>query len=333
MNNNITIRPFAWDDLPALADVINASVEANGEDQFSNAAELRARFEQPYFGPLENVLVAVEQGGSIVGCVSAEMDPRVGKGWGFGHVHPAYRGQGIGTALLRAADARHLERAATQVAPELPIDVTRYCRDNTAGRDETAGRDSAGSASPLLEANGYSVARVTWFMEMALDEGIAAPPLPDGIHLRPFVRDRDTLAVHEAQDDIFRNNWGWLSTPHEVWTHFAFGEGFDPLLWLVAVDERDAIAGLCLCKAWGPDRPGLGWIDTVGVRADLRRRGLGHTLLRHGLSRLQQHGFKNAGLEVDSENQSNAVSLYERAGMHVQKRYLIYRKQLREAAQ
>ena len=94
MNNNITIRPFTWDDLPALADVINASVEANGEDQFSNAADLRARFEQPYFGPLENVLVAVEQGGSIVGCVSAEMDPRVGKGWGFGHVHPALPGAG-----------------------------------------------------------------------------------------------------------------------------------------------------------------------------------------------------------------------------------------------
>ncbi|NLX10292.1 MAG: GNAT family N-acetyltransferase [Chloroflexi bacterium] len=320
MNDKITIRPFVWDDLPALVDVINASVEANGEDQFATLDDLRTRFEQPYFFPLQNVLVAVEPGGAIVGCVSAEMDPRYGRGWGFGQVHPAWRNQGVGARLLHAADARHLERAAVEVAPEVPIEVTRFCRD------------SAGAAGPLLEASGYSVVRVTWFMQMALDMPVEAPPLPAGITLRPFVRERDALAVHEAQDDVFRDNWGWLSAPHEVWTHYAFDEHFDPALWLVAYDAEGHIAGLCLNKPWGNVRPELGWVDTLGVRADLRGRGLGHTLLLHGLHTLQQHGFTQAGLEVDSENQTNAVALYERAGMHVDKRYLIYGKQLRAGA-
>ncbi len=64
------------------------------------------------------------------------------------------------------------------------------------------------------------------------------------------------------------------------------------------------------------------------MRADWRKRGLGSTLLRHGFYRLQEQGFTTVGLEVDSENQTNAVSLYERAGMHIHRRYLIYQKTL-----
>ncbi|HML23018.1 MAG TPA: hypothetical protein PKD09_15300, partial [Aggregatilinea sp.] len=59
-------------------------------------------------------------------------------------------------------------------------------------------------------------------------------------------------------------------------------------------------------------------------------RGLGSTLLRHGLLALRKRGFAAAGLEVDSENDSNAVALYERAGMFVQRCYLLFDKLLRE---
>jgi ribosomal protein S18 acetylase RimI-like enzyme len=95
------------------------------------------------------------------------------------------------------------------------------------------------------------------------------------------------------------------------------------------VDDDQKIAGMCLCRAWGDTEPGLGWVEPLGVRSDWRKRGLGGALLRYGLHTMQAHGFTLGGLEVDSENRTNAVALYERAGMHVHKRYLIYRKAIR----
>ena len=40
-------------------------------------------------------------------------------------------------------------------------------------------------------------------------------------------------------------------------------------------------------------------------------------------------GALYATLHVDSANKTNAVGLYERAGMHVHNRVLVYRKTLR----
>jgi mycothiol synthase len=310
------IRPFVWDDLPALVEVINAAVALDQEDHITTPSALRQRFEMPHFDAEANCLVACAVDGTLAAYITTELDPRNGKAWGSGHVHPAHRRQGIGTLLLHAADARHLARAAREVAPEHPVIVTRYCRDTNAG------------ATALLRAQGYDPARVTWFMQMDLDRPVTAPPLPEGIALRPFDRERDEAAVWEAEQAMLRDNWGYTAAPFEVWRHFAFDAGFDPSLWLVAIDGS-RIAGLCLGKPWGDDRPGLGWISTLAVRQDLRGRGLGGALLRHGLRRLSERGYAAAGLEVDSENGSNAAALYERAGMSVYKRYLIYQKTIR----
>jgi mycothiol synthase len=313
------IRPFVWTDLPELVDVINAAVELDQEDHSTTLAALRQRFEMPHFDPQANCLVACAADGTLAGYITAELDPLYGKAWGTGHVRPAHRRQGIGTRLLQAADTRHLARAAREFTPQQPVTVTRYCRDTNTG------------AAALLEAQGYRPTRVTWFMQMDLDQPVAAPPLPEGITLRPFDRERDEVAVWEAEKAMLCDNWGYTPAPFEVWRHFTFYEGFDPSLWLVAVDGS-RISGLCLGKPWGADRPSLGWISTLAVRQDLRGRGLGGALLRHGLRRLQEHGYAAAGLEVDSENGSNAAALYERAGMTVHKRYLIYQKVIRRGA-
>jgi mycothiol synthase len=233
-------------------------------------------------------------------------------------VHPDARGQGIGTALLRRADDRHRERAAQELAPGMLVTCTRHSRESNT------------PAVRLLESEGYQVARVTWFMRMNLGAPILPPPLPEGITLRPFSIERDAHAVHDAVNDFFKDNWGFVALPFDVWRYYNVPAQMDESLWLVALDgdQRDQIAGLCLCRPWGANEPGLGWVEPLGVRSDWRKRGLGSALLRHGFRRLQERGFAAVGLDVDSENQTNAVALYERAGMHVHCRYLIYRKTL-----
>ena len=313
-HNEVVIRPFEWDDLSSLVDVTNRSVECNQEDQYVTAEALKERFDAPYFFPQANCFVAVADG-RIVGYCTAELDPRNGRGWGSGHVHPDARRQGIGTALLRRADDRHRERAAQELAPGMAVNCTRHSRDiNT-------------PAVTLLESEGYQVARVTWFMRTNLEAPITPPPLPEGIVLCPFQIERDAHAVHEATNEFFRDNWGFVALPFDVWRYYNMSSQMDESLWLVAM-AGEQIVGLCLCRPWGESEPGLGWVEPLGVRSDWRKRGLGSALLRHGLQRLQERGFTVGGLEVDSENQTNAVALYERAGMHVHRRYLIYHKTL-----
>ena len=55
-----------------------------------------------------------------------------------------------------------------------------------------------------------------------------------------------------------------------------------------------------------------------------RSRGLGTALLVHAFGEFQRRGRRRVGLGVDAENTTGAVRLYERAGMHVVRRWHIW---------
>lgn len=317
--HRLTIRSYTPADLPALVDVINRAVAHDHEDHFTTLDTLRAHAERFYVTPEHNWFAAVTAQGRLVGFATAEIDPRVGRGWGLGCVDPDCRRQGIGTRLLTTAEARFRARAEAELPPHMPLIVNRFCSQANQG------------ARALLEGAGYQVTRISWFMQTDLDAPVDAPPLPAGIAFRPFAWERDCHAVFEAQQDFFRDHWGYVPPPFAVWQTLTTQEmPFDPALWLVAVETASGqIVGLCLPRPKGQPYPGTGWIDSVGVRPDYRRQGLGSALLRHGFRVLQAHGFTAAELEVDSENRTNAVALYERAGMRVRKQYWDYRKALR----
>ena len=66
----------------------------------------------------------------------------------------------------------------------------------------------------------------------------------------------------------------------------------------------------------------------LAVRPASRRAGLGLALLESGFAALWRRGHTRVGLEVDSENETGATRLYERAGMKVTRRYATYEKVL-----
>jgi mycothiol synthase len=55
---------------------------------------------------------------------------------------------------------------------------------------------------------------------------------------------------------------------------------------------------------------------------------LGLALLRHAFRAFRARGMTGAALDVDAENLTGAVRVYERAGMHVAKRSDTYEKPL-----
>ena len=80
-------------------------------------------------------------------------------------------------------------------------------------------------------------------------------------------------------------------------------------------------------------RPGVGYVDMVGVRREYRRRGLAQAMLRRSFVLYWDRGQRSVGLGVDGESLTHAVALYEKVGMHIHRRLMCYEKVLRDGVE
>jgi ribosomal protein S18 acetylase RimI-like enzyme len=171
-------------------------------------------------------------------------------------------------------------------------------------------------------------------MRIELDQPFLVNEYPGGIVERWFERDQHAHAVYEAHQEAFADHWGFERSSYEEWAHFLLdAPNVDTTMWKIAWDEaRSEIAGLCLNGPYGEGDPQMAWTRVLGVRRPYRKQGLGEALLKHSFGLFQARGYRRAGLGVDASSLTNAVALYERAGMHVHKRTFAYQKSLRRQA-
>lgn len=315
LSPNLTLRPAQWADLNAVAQLIYDVCEADGDTTVAvTPEELKLEWQTPGFNLERDAFVVETLDGRIVGFeefnnrhmhTTLETD---------GYVHPDFKGGGIGTSLLRTVEKRACEEM------ELAEPDTRVSL--------RSGIDNRDQASHDLHKNeGYLPLRYYWRMEIKLTASPAAANFPDGIELRPFVRDEHARAVLDAQNESFRDHWGSHDISFERWELRKFGrEDFDPTLWMVAWDERSAqIAGFSQNRY----RMGIGWIGTLGVRRPWRKRGLGEALLLRSFAEFYRRGTTTIGLGVDAQNPTGATRLYQKVGMRAASEFLIYEKELR----
>ncbi|HEX3054085.1 MAG TPA: GNAT family N-acetyltransferase [Aggregatilineaceae bacterium] len=289
------IRTFTWDDLPALTEVSGAKIS---ED------DLRHLLKTPGVEPETNCLIAVNDDGRIVGFTFPVFEAENRQVWLRGNVHPDYRRQGIGTQLIRALEAQ-IRR------PEL-VCIRAFINENHADR------------IALYESLGYVHVRTGQDMTILLHNFSQPCPMPPGFEIRPFDPVRDARTLYQVDQTAFREHWGYAGDSFEKWSHEFLENGlFDPALWVVAYAGEE-IAGFCCARGKDRDEPMVGWIDTLAVLHQWRRRGLGEALLKQSFYLLQRCGYMQADLGVDAENTTNAVALYERVGMRVKARSLIY---------
>ena len=64
------------------------------------------------------------------------------------------------------------------------------------------------------------------------------------------------------------------------------------------------------------------------VRETWRGRGIGGALVEHSLAEFRRRGYAKAGLNVDPENETGAMRLYEKLGYRFDRYFGIYEKQL-----
>ena len=178
-----------------------------------------------------------------------------------------------------------------------------------------------------LEARGYRPIRSSYEMLIELSGALPAAPVPAGMEIRSREEGQER-SMYEASTDSFTDHWSFEPRPYDEWARsHVDSASVDPSLQFLAWDG-DEVAGVCLCAPHQSAQPGFGWVDVLGVRAPWRRRGLALALLTLAFEEFRTRGFDRVGLGVDGESTTGALQLYERAGMHVDKRQDTYERTL-----
>lgn len=297
----MTVREPTPTDAPALADLLNAqSLALHGTADLSPET-MRSWFQIP---DLE-LLVAEGADG-----LEAYADFHAGAGTDWAWIDPREHPDRPGAAgpLLERFERRAAELGRVAV------------RTVVAERDERA--------RAAVEARGYRPIRYSFRMLIELTGEPPEPVLPDGVEVRAM-RAGEEHAVYEAATESFLDHWGFHPDPYESWRQWNLErDGSRPDLWWLARDG-DEIAGICLDRFADDGDPEHGYVHILGVRKPWRRRGLGEALLHHSFRDFWQRGCRRVSLDVDGENTTGAVRLYERVGMHADRRSDTYEKSVR----
>jgi mycothiol synthase len=319
LSPDLSLRAARWADAEAVAKLILDVCTADGDPTVAvTTEELLREWKTEGFNLDTDAWVVETAQGQIVGF--EEFNNRYAHASlnGDGYVHPDFMGRGIGTAMLRALDARALQEMKLAEP-----DLRAYIRNGMATKD-VVGRE-------MHEHEGYRPVRFSWRMEITLNEAPPTTPWPANIELRPFTLEQNRQ-VFVAHEEAFRDHWGHTPGSFERWQHSLTGrEDFDPSMWMIAWDtsaepsKGGQIAGYALCRT----RMGIGWVGTLGVRRAWRKQGLGLALLYHAFGEFYRRGQPVIGLGVDAANPTGATRLYQKAGMHVANEYVIYEKEFR----
>ena len=310
MNHPFDVRPAADHDANRLAEFLNACTLVHQGIARSSPEDMRARIHRDGTDPaLDSFVVRDDQ--RIVGFAHAwRDDPDEVKF--FARTHPEEQGRGVGALLMELCEHRAAHVPATRITTT------------------TWAADAAGP--PLLVGRGYRPVR--YFMKME----IGAADVPREPSWPPEVN-RSTLAassaaattLYRAWSEAFAGHWGQSDESEvEFWNErrdskIGAAFPFDPTLWLVALRDGNVL-GFCLCEAGTSEGTLIGRVSEVGVVPAHRGGGLGYALLVAGLHELRSRGAKTIVLDVDAENETSALRLYEKVGMSAKPAFTIWEK-------
>ncbi len=311
--DGLSVRAPRLEDADAIAAVMNAEDLREVGRAESAAEDVTSDWQRTGIDPARDAWVVCTPNGEIVGyeCIYIARDD--GRFDIDGYVHPAYRNQGIGSYLLRRVEGRVRERM-----DEMPSSARIWIEANTYGTNT--------HSHQLFENEGYALVRRFWRMEIDLDAPPAVEKLPDGITIRTAVVGQDDFNIYQTIQDSFADHWGFAPFSYESWRQGRFEASFfDPGLWFLAMNG-DTVAGIALCRIRTDQ---TGWINTVGVRREYRKRGIATALLRHAVGEFYRRGHHNVGLGVDSQSLTGATRVYEQVGMRITRSYNTFEKTIR----
>jgi mycothiol synthase len=319
--NGYTARPATMDDIPVTVDLINAFFHQWLKENMVDSTTLELEWKAEPFNIETDTRVVLDPNGAMVGL--GEFGDHGSKHvsfYTFIVLHPAHYGCGIEEHLMEWAIDR--ARQNQSKAPEGARVVLK--------RFELSQNQVSAA---VLKRLGFELIRNSYQMRIEFTDPPQPAQLPDGIVIRCANGGDDQREAISTAHESFRDHFGFVDEPFEAvyarWQDWIKNDPHhDPTLWYMAMDG-EAVAGVSICHWHEPEDPDMGWIGTLGVRREWRKRGVGLALLQHSFYDLHQRGKKRAGLSVDASSLTGATRLYERAGMYVHRKHDLYELEIR----
>ena len=150
-----------------------------------------------------------------------------------------------------------------------------------------------------------------------------------GLVLIPATNEETQRQLQRVMADSFRHHWGSnVDRSFEDWK--AMRSSAPNFRWdrchLVQLDGVN-VAGLMRSDQYLEDD--MDYIATLGVLEEFRGRGIASWLLRRSFDDAHKAGVHTVGLNVDADNTTGAVGLYEAVGMRSTETYVAYRAPVR----
>jgi mycothiol synthase len=315
--DGVSWRRATVDDAPAITALLEAMSHRDHPEWSESLEEVVEDLGRSWIDLAHDSALAVDERGEPVawGLVIETPEPEsVVRVILTGGVHPEHRGRGLGRELLAWQRAR-AEQRLSRSDSILPAWLLAYAPE------------VAPEHGRMLERGGFEPVRYFTSLVAVLEGADLDRALPDGVRVEPLTPER-AEQMRLAKNAAFADHWGSQPATQEGWASMLSLPTVRRDLSRLAL-VGDDVVGFVLVEINEDDWPRQGftgvYIGLVGTVRAWRGRGLASALLADAMRAARDAGLERAVLDVDTENPTGALGVYERLGFRATSRDAAYR--------
>jgi mycothiol synthase len=309
------------EDIPVMVRSENACWKEDLIDAVITEEEMKQDFSHPMnMDPFKDVMIAEIKGRYAGHSITKWHAKPDGTRFYFVYafVSHDWRGKGLRERLLRRTETR-----VKNLAKGHPRDIGKFL--------ETYSNAKTNDWKSVLESEGYTPGWHLFEMVRPDLDGLPDFPLPPGVEVRP-VKPGHYKVIWEAMKEAFKDERSFSEDKYgdNAFEMMMLSPSFKPELWRIAWSGNEVVGGVHnfineeenkeFERKWGHT-------ERIFVSRGWRKKGIARALIAQSLRVLKEQRMEEATLDVDTENPSGALRLYESLGFRQKLHFIFYWKQ------